>query len=96
MLAYFYNCDPVASGEAKNIDQLVIVFVSKTLGNLPGLPGLFLACLFSGTLSTVSSGLNSLAAVTWEDFLKGSLGHKYGDSSASVINKVMVAVYGTV
>lgn len=37
---------------------------------VPGLPGFFLACLFSATLSTFSSGMNSQAAVLWEDFLK--------------------------
>ncbi|OTF74920.1 hypothetical protein BLA29_012434, partial [Euroglyphus maynei] len=41
-----------------------------TLARFPGLPGLFVACVFSGSLSTLSSGFNALAAVTWEDLLK--------------------------
>ena len=36
----------------------------------PGFPGFFVAGIFSGALSTVSGGLNSLAAVTLEDFIK--------------------------
>jgi len=37
-----------------------------------GLGGLFLGALVSGALSSVSSGLNSLASVLWEDFLSQS------------------------
>jgi solute carrier family 5 (sodium-coupled monocarboxylate transporter), member 8/12 len=37
---------------------------------MPGLPGLFVAGIFSGSLSTVSSAVNSLAAVSLEDYLK--------------------------
>jgi solute carrier family 5 (sodium-coupled monocarboxylate transporter), member 8/12 len=40
------------------------------LSNMPGLPGLFVAGIFSGSLSTVSSAVNSLAAVSLEDYLK--------------------------
>jgi Na+/proline symporter len=37
---------------------------------MPGLAGLFVAGIFSGSLSTVSSAVNSLAAVTLEDYIK--------------------------
>ena len=46
------------------------LFVMDTLRDTPGLPGLFLACVFSAALSTISSGLNSLSAVFLEDVLK--------------------------
>jgi Na+/proline symporter len=36
----------------------------------PGLPGLAVAGIFSGSLSTVSSAINSLAAVTLEDYIR--------------------------
>lgn len=41
-----------------------------TMGHIPGLPGLFVVCVFSGALSTLSSGYNALATVTWDDFFK--------------------------
>ena len=43
---------------------------SLAAGSIPGLPGLFIAGVFSGSLSTVSSAINSLAAVTFEDYVK--------------------------
>ena len=49
--------------------QLVPYFVLDQMSYLTGLPGLFVACIMSGALSTVSSGLNAMAAVTWQDFV---------------------------
>jgi sodium-coupled monocarboxylate transporter 8/12 len=44
-------------------DQLVPFFVMQIFGDIPFVPGLFVAGVFSGALSSVSSGLNSMAAV---------------------------------
>lgn len=41
-----------------------------TLRENPGLPGLFVAAVYSGSLSTVSSSINALATVTVEDLIK--------------------------
>lgn len=38
--------------------------------NLPGMPGLFVAGIFSAALSSLSSALNSLTAIALEDFIK--------------------------
>jgi len=46
------------------------IYVVDSLKNMPGLAGLFVAGIFSGSLSTVSSAVNSLAAVTLEDYVK--------------------------
>lgn len=48
------------------------LFVIDAMGNSPGLPGLFVAGIFSASLSSVSAALNSLAAVTLEDYIKVS------------------------
>ena len=50
--------------------QLLPLFVTDTMSDYPGLSGLFVAGIFSGSLSTVSSAINSLAAVTLEDYIK--------------------------
>ena len=64
------------------------LFVMETLGLLTGLPGLFVAGIFSGALSTVSSGLNSLAAVTLEDFVRPMVGNM-SERKATIISKLL-------
>lgn len=67
----------------------------KTLGSYPGLPGLFIAGVFSGALSTVSSFVNSLAAVTLEDYLKPYLWKRgIKDESAARVSKFLALFYG--
>lgn len=63
--------------------QLLPYFIMSVMGNIPGVAGLFVACLYAGTLSTVSSGLNSLAAVTYEDFLYAGVPDARRESSGS-------------
>lgn len=60
------------SGRISGLDQLLPLFVMDSMGQIPGLPGLFAAGLFSASLSTVSACVNSLAAVTIEDYIKVS------------------------
>jgi sodium-coupled monocarboxylate transporter 8/12 len=66
----YYDCDPVSAKVISNVDQLMPLYVVDTMGNIPGLSGLFVAGIFSASLSTVSASLNSLAAVTVEDYYK--------------------------
>uniref|UniRef100_A0A8D3CU25 Sodium-coupled monocarboxylate transporter 1-like n=1 Tax=Scophthalmus maximus TaxID=52904 RepID=A0A8D3CU25_SCOMX len=59
------TCDPLLPSL-----QLMPYLVMDILGDYPGLPGLFVAAAYSGSLSTVSSSINALAAVTVEDLIK--------------------------
>lgn len=59
-----------SEGRIQSADQLVPLYVMDRLDAVPGLTGLFVAGIFSASLSTVSAAVNSLAAVTLEDFLK--------------------------
>ena len=59
MFAYYNGCDPLTAGWITAKDQLVPYMVLDKLQKYRGLPGLFLASACSGTLSTVSSGINS-------------------------------------
>ncbi|CAG5123794.1 unnamed protein product, partial [Candidula unifasciata] len=95
LLAYFVSirCDPLKAGYIKNRNQLMPYFVIHSLSFLPGLPGLYMASVFSASLSTLSSGINSLAANTVEDFLGGVLANKR-ESVVTAISKCIVCVYG--
>jgi len=98
--AIYKDCDPITSGAISNKDQLVPMFVMNMLGNLKGLPGLFAAAVFSATLSTVSSGLNALAAVILIDMIKPayySRNQKQLDEQlATKISKGLATVLGLV
>ncbi|XP_021344342.1 sodium-coupled monocarboxylate transporter 1-like, partial [Mizuhopecten yessoensis] len=59
----------------------------------PGMAGLFMASLFSASLSTVSSNLSGLSAITLEDFIKPHF-KKISESKAAIISKVTVVLYG--
>jgi len=45
------------------------------------------AGVFSGALSTVSSGLNSLAAVTSQDIITGAFNKKFDEKKAVWLTK---------
>ncbi|XP_042876525.1 sodium-coupled monocarboxylate transporter 1-like [Penaeus japonicus] len=70
IFARYWDCDPIGAGVVTSADQLMPLFVMDTVGEWKGLPGLFVAGIFAGALSTVSSGMNSLAAIVLEDFLR--------------------------
>ncbi|XP_060064024.1 sodium-coupled monocarboxylate transporter 2-like [Ylistrum balloti] len=95
MFAYFnsVNCDPVESGIIKNPNQLLPYMVVRVFHGFPGLAGLFLASLFSASLSTISSGLSSLSAQTIEDFIKPRY-KDMSDRKATAIAKFSVLIYG--
>ncbi|XP_056419648.1 sodium-dependent multivitamin transporter isoform X1 [Hyla sarda] len=74
-------------------DQMVLYFVMDILQDFPGLPGLFVACLFSGALSTISSAFNSLATVTMEDLIKPYYPN-LTESRATLLSKCLALTYG--
>ncbi|XP_019638106.1 PREDICTED: sodium-coupled monocarboxylate transporter 1-like [Branchiostoma belcheri] len=93
MYALNRECDPVTAEYLKTSDQLMPYTVMMLLSWLPGLPGVFVSAVFAGALSTMSSGLNSLAAVTLEDFIK-PFKKDLSERQYTNISKVLVAVYG--
>ena len=48
--AYYQGCDPRMTGRIERADQVVQLFVLDTLSYMKGLPGLFTAVVYSGTL----------------------------------------------
>ncbi|XP_053271041.1 sodium-coupled monocarboxylate transporter 1 [Pleuronectes platessa] len=70
LYSFYKNCDPWSAGLVSNPDQLMAYLVMDIFTAFPGLPGLFFAAVYSGSLSTVSSSINALATVTIEDLIK--------------------------
>ncbi|XP_041265904.1 sodium-dependent multivitamin transporter isoform X3 [Onychostruthus taczanowskii] len=95
LVMFVYNLEhPLApSQRPASPDQLVLFFVMDVLQDLPGLPGLFVACLFSGALSTISSAFNSLATVTMEDLVRPHF-PGLSESRATLLSKLLALGYG--
>ena len=92
--AHYVSCDPIKSGLVSTKDQLLPLFVMDLMSDIPGFPGFFVAGVFSGALSTVSGGLNSLAAVTLEDFIKVYYKKDLSELNATRISKGLAIIYG--
>ncbi|OWK49760.1 Sodium/iodide cotransporter [Lonchura striata] len=73
MFALYRHCDPLLAGAIAAPDQYMPYLVLDIFGSTPGVPGLFLACAYSGTLSTASTSINAMAAVTVEDLVRPRL-----------------------
>ena len=96
MFAYYHDCDPIKSRQVAKKDQLFPLFVMQVMGDIPGVPGLFVAGVFSGALSTVSSGLNSLAAVCLKDFFGSGCNLKLSEDRAALVTKLLAVLFGVI
>lgn len=97
--ANFAGCDPLSNPDRSerltSPNQLVGYFVVSHLKSIPGMLGVFLAAIFSGSLSSVSSSLNSLASVIWHDILQNYDYFKnFNDIQSLAINKLLVLGIG--
>ncbi|GAB6026991.1 hypothetical protein CHUAL_013657 [Chamberlinius hualienensis] len=95
MFAYYYNCDPLMTGKIKLRDQLMALFAMETLSFCKGLPGVFVAGIMCATLSTLSSSLNSLSAITLNDYIKLWKPDLSNERSMK-ISKYLVVAYGAI
>ncbi|CAN7990184.1 unnamed protein product [Ixodes pacificus] len=67
LIYWFRDCDPQLSGGIKQLEQLLPFYVKKHLAQFRGFSGLFLAGVVSAATSTISSIINSQAAVLYTD-----------------------------
>ncbi|CAG4961504.1 unnamed protein product [Parnassius apollo] len=69
LYALYKYCDPLLAGSIAAPDEVLPYYVQDQFTFLPGMLGLFLGSLFNGALSFLVSNVNSLATVTFEDFV---------------------------
>ncbi|XP_072044749.1 sodium-coupled monocarboxylate transporter 1-like isoform X2 [Amphiura filiformis] len=93
--AYYNKCDPRLAGKIQRDDQIVAYLVVDIFRDFPGLPGIFVSSCFSAALSSMSSALNSLAAITGEDIVK-AMWPNISDTRYTMINKITVVFFGLV
>nr|XP_039269843.1 sodium-coupled monocarboxylate transporter 1-like isoform X1 [Styela clava] len=94
MYTYYEGCDPVLSGKLQKIDQGIPYLAMELFENIPGMAGLFISAIFSASLSTVSSSLNSLSVVLLEDFFVKRWPNMT-ESIKLLTGKISVVVIGT-
>ncbi|XP_065219454.1 putative sodium-dependent multivitamin transporter isoform X3 [Planococcus citri] len=97
VFARYHDCDPQRSGKILKTDQVLPLYVIDNF-ELPGLSGLFVAGIFSAALSTISPLLNSLAAVTVEDYFKPiyfKVKGKQFKQKTSIISQILSLTYGS-
>ena len=75
---------------------MMVSTMLQVMGDIPGVPGLFVAGVFSGALSTVSSGLNSLAAVCLKDFIGSGCNIALSDEKQTLITKILAVTFGII
>ncbi|GBM57942.1 Sodium-coupled monocarboxylate transporter 2 [Araneus ventricosus] len=97
LFTIFKDCDPILdkahTGIAK-YDQVIPYYIVTRLHSIPGLTGLCIAGIFSGSLSTISSALNSLSTVTVIDFIKPLCKAKLNDTRVVYIAKALSILFG--
>ncbi|KAK3732250.1 hypothetical protein RRG08_030593 [Elysia crispata] len=93
--SFYENCDPLKANLVDNPIQVMPLYMMDILGDTSGLPGLYLACLISATLSSISSGLNSVAAVITEDYIKVYFIPNLREKKSHTISQIVSVVFGT-
>lgn len=66
----------------------------RILEFIPGLSGLFVAGVFSAALSSLSTGLNSMACVISEDMIKPLLKNPLTERQTAFLLRFIVAFFG--
>lgn len=94
LYATYHDCDPLTTKLAKAKDQLMPLLVMEILKDMPGLPGLFIAGVFSAALSSLSTGLNAMSAVVLEDFFKPFMKGDLSERKSKYIMRGTVLILG--
>nr|CAD7570052.1 unnamed protein product [Timema californicum] len=92
----YHDCDPIQTKRITRADQILPYFVMHTAEHIPGLPGLFIAGIFSAALSTMSSTLNSLAGTIFEDFVQPAIRGTRLSNHATLVLRAIVLGVGTI
>uniref|UniRef100_A0A6P4EXD9 Sodium-coupled monocarboxylate transporter 2 n=1 Tax=Drosophila rhopaloa TaxID=1041015 RepID=A0A6P4EXD9_DRORH len=92
MFAYYYGCDPIKAGLVSKPDKLMPFFIQDIMGHLMGMPGVFISCVFSASLSSLSASLNSFAGVVYFDYIKPRINHTEAKANATM--KLVIVAMG--
>lgn len=89
----YQACDPLKAGKIEKLDQILPYFIMQVTDRVPGLPGLFVAGIFSAALSSMSTTLNTVSGTIFEDFIRPNY-PKMSEAKASRLMKMFVVILG--
>lgn len=95
MYSYYYDCDPVKAGIISKYDKLMPRFVQDVAGHVIGMPGIFISCVFSASLSSASAALHSLSGVVYNDYIRPRKWFAHTDSNANLTMRIIIFLIGT-
>ncbi|XP_014257533.1 sodium-coupled monocarboxylate transporter 1-like [Cimex lectularius] len=96
MYTKYHDCDPVITKEIQKAGQVLPYYVMDVARDYPGLSGLFLSGVVSTALSTMSTGLNTVAMTLFEDFIKPHLPWEISEKSSNLVMKIVVVILGCI
>lgn len=73
---------------------MVPYFVQEVVGDISGMPGVFISCVFSASLSTVSATMNSLSGIMYNDYIRPYKVIKHTDATANFCMKSITFLCG--
>ncbi|XP_077489664.1 sodium-coupled monocarboxylate transporter 2-like [Amblyomma americanum] len=92
-LVYWYrDCDPLLAGAIKKYDEILPYYVKEHLFNFPCFSGLFLTGVVSAATSTISSIINSQAAVCYMDVVSTFV--RLEENTASHFTRGLAFLFG--
>ncbi|XP_031348538.1 sodium-coupled monocarboxylate transporter 1-like isoform X2 [Photinus pyralis] len=94
--ARYEGCDPIQNGDVDRADQILPYFAVDVSRNIPGLPGIFIAGLFSAALSTLSATFNALAATIHSDLIAPFLSNDVLRRREGHILRSIVVIAGSI
>ncbi|XP_055691203.1 sodium-coupled monocarboxylate transporter 1-like [Lutzomyia longipalpis] len=92
LVTVFRHCDPKIAGIVDEYDQLFPLLVLLLSHTLPSLMGIYMGGMFCASLSSISTFLNSLAAVVLEDFCKPFV--RLSNRAKGLIMRCVVVAFG--
>lgn len=92
MYSKYAGCDPLTTNTVSKGDKMVPYFIQDVAGHMKGMTGVFMSCVFSAGLSTMSANLNSLSGVLYEDYVRKWV--KHTEEKANRIMKLIVLIVG--
>lgn len=69
-------------------------FVKDVAGHITGMSGVFISCIFSASLSTVSAAVHALSGVMYNDYIRPRKWFAHNDFNANLTMRIIICLIG--